>query len=162
MFPTILPMDRCGMSGLMSWKNWLVGNISGRKRVKGPGGGGCDNGGRHYYSDPRFGKLKNSRCGWEGFRNPAVGFRPVLEPLKEEPVLNDSLIGSIIVVYGPGHVLCGRLVGVSDYDLVMERDGSNCQTDYGEFACVDGKLTVVNRDLLLYTQKDPVSSTIKK
>lgn len=141
---------------LAGWKNiWP-------KEGQGAWGCGCDNGGRHYYSDPRFGKLQNSRCGRENLRNPAVGFRPVLEPLKEEPVLNDSLIGSIIVVYGPGHVICGRLVGVSDYDLVLERDGSNCQTDYGEFASVDGSLTVVNRALLLYTQKDPVSSPIKK
>ena len=29
------------------------------KEGQGAWGGGCDNGGRHYYSDPRFGKLKN-------------------------------------------------------------------------------------------------------
>lgn len=50
-----------------------------------------------------------------------IGFRPVLEPVPDQTVLCDALIGSRIVVRGPGkNALSGELVGFDNYDLVLK------------------------------------------
>ena len=52
--------------------------------------------------------------------NVGIAFRPILEPLSEEPCICDELIGTQLTVYGPGNPIKGTLVDFSDYDLTLE------------------------------------------
>lgn len=56
------------------------------------------------------------------YQSVEVGFRPALEPIINDPV--ENLVGSNIKVFGPrGEYVKGRLIGGSDYDLVVDAAG---------------------------------------
>lgn len=47
-----------------------------------------------------------------------VGWRPILEPVGIE--LTTNLIGTRIVAWSSEHALCGKLIDMSEYDLVLD------------------------------------------
>ena len=47
-----------------------------------------------------------------------VGWRPILEPVGIE--LTTNLIGTRIVVWSGEHALCGKLIDMTEYDLVLD------------------------------------------
>lgn len=47
-----------------------------------------------------------------------VGWRPIIEPVGIE--LTADLIGTLIVAWSGEHALCGKLVDMSEYDLVLD------------------------------------------
>jgi len=56
------------------------------------------------------------------YRNPDLGFRPVLEPLGPEPLVSDALIGSKLQIWGTTGSVSGILDDFTDYDLCIRKD----------------------------------------
>lgn len=86
-------------------------------------------------------------------RNASVGFRPVLEPLLSDSVIYRSLIGSNLRIYGPDGDVCGQLINLSDYDLIVRP--STRQTLYAgcKWACIIGDKIVIDRSAVAWTKE---------
>ena len=54
------------------------------------------------------------------YRAETIGFRPLLKPLPPSPILDNSVIGKWVKVYGPQRIsFGGKLVAFDDYDIVL-------------------------------------------
>lgn len=120
-------------------------------------GQGSNTAGLSYLVKPSLTNPKNLYDAGKNDRDPNVGFRPVLESLKQEPVVDKSLLGEMVVAYHGGTGICGRLHDFSDYDLVLDAgEASYNGKMYKEFACIiGGKIAVVDRTAVDYLQKEP-------
>lgn len=80
---------------------------------------------------------------------PAIGFRPVLEPLPPTLSNFDGLVGSRIRVYGPnGLMIPSILIGADDYDLTPRPlIPLPAKSDW---AIRKGPIATVNRDVVRY------------
>jgi len=52
-------------------------------------------------------------------RDPALGFRPALEPLVPDSLISDSLIGTTVNTHGCSGTISGVLTGFTDFDLFL-------------------------------------------
>lgn len=92
------------------------------------------------------------------YRNPEIGFRPVLEPM--DFILDESLLGrQIAVYYKTSHgvaAIGGRLRAYTDYELVLDGDDSNYDKSvYKDIACINGCIAYVDRACVDSVQLEP-------
>ena len=86
-------------------------------------------------------------------RSVSVGFRPVLGSLPPEPLISDSLIGTILKLYGTGKGFSGRLAEFSDYDLVIETATQQLIPADCKWASRDGDRLIVDRSAITWIQE---------
>lgn len=85
--------------------------------------------------------------------NLGIAFRPILEPLSEEPCICDDLVGTQLVVYGPGCPIKGTLVDFSDYDLTLEPTSPLPSEQSSSWVLhADGK-EIIDRNKIVCVQK---------
>lgn len=83
-------------------------------------------------------------------------FRPVLEPLRAAPTLDDDLVGVGLEVYGPsGTAIKGTLTGFDDYDLTIAAPhGLTRQTQ--NWVVRKRKSAIVSRDSIVWMRTIPL------
>lgn len=93
-------------------------------------------------------------CDWRSLQ---VGFRPILMPMKPEPLVNDRLLGTELVVFHGLTAISGKLVGFSAYDLILSLEECLLNPDiYGDFIKDQHDGTIaVDRSAIDYLQKEP-------
>lgn len=91
--------------------------------------------------------------------NVGIAFRPILEPLSEEPCICDELIGAQLTVYGSGYPIKGTLVEYSDYDLTLEPTSPLPSEQSGPWVLhADGK-EIIDRNKIVCIQRSSWSTT---
>ena len=88
-----------------------------------------------------------------GYRAETIGFRPLLKPLPPSPILDNSVIGKWVKVYGPQRIsFGGKLVAFDDYDIVL-MNALPLPTDC-RLAYKDEEVTVVQRSAVTWIRED--------
>lgn len=121
-------------------------------------GKGCTPDGLQYIAQPSYWDMEILLTAKSDYRNPEIGFRPVLEPM--DFILDESLLGrQIAVYYKTSHgvaAIGGRLRAYTDYELVLDGDDSNYDKSvYKDIACINGCIAYVDRACVDSVQLEP-------